>query len=126
MIEYEGAARISCRQCEPRLKASDDQPTVRVAESDRPARRSNGHGRRSGAVTAESRDLDGARLALQRQLLTTGTPRLTPIQVTPEGVIWDGHHAVRVAAEAGLTVAVRVVPASVPWSGLSILQLPVR
>jgi hypothetical protein len=46
--------------------------------------------------------------------------------VTTEGVIWDGHHAVRVAAENGETVDVRVVALLESPSGLTILQLPVR
>jgi hypothetical protein len=71
-------------------------------------------------------DLSQARLAQQRALFLAGTPRRTPIQVTPDGVIWDGHHAVRVAAERGETVDVLVVPAQVPSSGMTILQLPVR
>jgi hypothetical protein len=71
-------------------------------------------------------DLEQSRLDLQTALRQTGTPRLTPIRVTTEGVIWDGHHAVRLAAESGETVDVRVVPLLVPPSGLTILQLPVR
>jgi hypothetical protein len=71
-------------------------------------------------------DLEQGRLALQSALRQAGTPRSTPILVTTEGVIWDGHHAVRLAAENGETVDVRVVSLLVPPSGLTILQLPVR
>jgi len=71
-------------------------------------------------------DLEQGRLDLQLALRQAGTPRLTPIRVTTEGVIWDGHHAVRLAAERGETVDVRVVPLLAPPSGLTILQLPVR
>jgi hypothetical protein len=71
-------------------------------------------------------DLEQGRLALQSAFRQAGTPRSTPILVTTEGVIWDGHHAVRVAAENGETVDVRVVPLLVPPSGMTILQLPVR
>ncbi len=72
-------------------------------------------------------DLEQSRLGAQEALRQTGTPRSTPIQVTVEGVIWDGHHAVRVAAERGETVEVRVVRLLVPpAAGLTILQLPVR
>jgi hypothetical protein len=71
-------------------------------------------------------DLEQARLDVQAALRQTGTPRSTPILVTSEGVIWDGHHAVRLAAENGETVDVRAVALLEPPSGLTILQLPVR
>ena len=71
-------------------------------------------------------DLEQARLDVQAALRQTGTPRSTPILVTIEGVIWDGHHAVRLAAENGETIDVRVVALLGPPSGLTILQLPVR
>ena len=71
-------------------------------------------------------DLEQARLDVQAALRQTGTPRSTPILVTIEGVIWDGHHAVRLAAENGETVDVRVVALLESPSGLTILQLPVR
>jgi hypothetical protein len=71
-------------------------------------------------------DLSQTRLARQRALVQAGVPRQTPVQVTPAGVIWDGHHAVRVAAERGGTIDVLVVAAVVPPSGMTILQLPVR
>ena len=51
-------------------------------------------------------DLEQARLDVQAALRQTGTPRSTPILVTIEGVIWDGHHAVRLAAENGEMVDV--------------------
>jgi hypothetical protein len=78
------------------------------------------------ALLPSRHDLSRVRLEGQRALLLAGTPRLTPIQVTPDGVIWDGHHAVRAAAEEGRTVDVRVVPITVPPAAASILQLPVR
>jgi hypothetical protein len=65
------------------------------------------------------------RLDHQRRLRNTGQQRWTPIQVTPEGVIFDSHHAVRVAAEGGLTVDVVVVPLSVSATAGSTLDLPV-
>src|SRR5262249_53607862 len=71
-------------------------------------------------------DLIRSRLDHQRMLRQTHIPRSTPIQVGVNGVIWDGHHAVRLAAEEGETVDVLVVAVSDPWSGLTILQLPVR
>ena len=72
------------------------------------------------------RELSRIRLAKQQQLFQSQTPRHTPIQVSTDGVIWDGHHAVRVAAKQGATVDVLVVPGVIPPSGLTILQLPVR
>ncbi len=72
------------------------------------------------------RDLSRARLDSQRQLHQSQTVRHTPIQVTLGGVIWDGHHAVRVAAEEEAAIDVFVVSIVEAWSGLSILQLPVR
>ncbi len=71
-------------------------------------------------------DLVKSRLDFQRALLQKGLPRHTPIQVTPNGVIWDGHHAVRAAAEPGLTVTVVVVDEEASPAGPTILQLPVR
>lgn len=71
-------------------------------------------------------DLIQLRLDFQRGLRQTGRQRLTPIQVTTEGVIWDGHHTVRAAAEGGETVDVLIVASLVQASGLTILQLPVR
>lgn len=65
------------------------------------------------------------RLDLQRQLLVSGTPRHTPIQVTTDGVIFDGHHAVRVAAEAGRLIEVKVIAFPQPATADSILDLPV-
>lgn len=69
--------------------------------------------------------LDEHRLETQRQLRQAGSSRSSPIQVTPDGVIWDGHHGVRAAAETGSSVDVLVVDESVPAAGPTILQLPV-
>jgi len=54
-------------------------------------------------------DLVAGRLATQQRLIQQGTPRTTPIQVTPDGVIWDGNHGARAAAEAGVPVTVEVI-----------------
>jgi hypothetical protein len=70
-------------------------------------------------------ELHRARLGFQRRLVQLGTPRLTPIQVTTEGVIFDGHHAVRVAAENGTLIEVKVIDFPVPATADSILDLPV-
>jgi hypothetical protein len=71
-------------------------------------------------------DLVRARLEFQRTLLLSGAKRATPIQVTPDGVIYDGHHATRAAAEEGRTIDVLVIAAAVKPSAASILHLPVR
>ncbi len=70
-------------------------------------------------------DLQQSRLDIQRALLESGQQRTTMIQVTSEGVIWDGHHFVRAAAEKSLKVVVLVVPLTVPAVAASILVLPV-
>lgn len=62
-------------------------------------------------------DLDQVWLDLQRGLLAAGVRRWTPIQVRPDGVISDGHHAARAAAEQGLAVEVVVTSPRVPPVG---------
>jgi uncharacterized protein (DUF58 family) len=71
-------------------------------------------------------DLVRARLEFQRLLIRSGVPRVTIIQVSPEGVIVDGHHAVRASAEEGRTVDVRVTPLRVASKPGTILDLPDR
>ncbi len=70
-------------------------------------------------------DLSRIRLDMQQALLDAGAERSTPIEVTPEGVIWDGHHAIRIAAEKGLLVTVKVVNVKVNPTASSIMDLPV-
>jgi hypothetical protein len=84
------------------------------------------HGVDASLLLPSRPDLSNARLTVQRSLKQASQPRHTPILVTPQGVIWDGHHAVRVAAEDGDVVTVKVVADTVPPNGLTILQLPVR
>ena len=71
-------------------------------------------------------DLERVRLEFQRSLQQSGRRRYTPIEVTRGGVIWDGHHAVRAAAEAEAAVDVVVIAADAPPTAASILDLPVR
>jgi hypothetical protein len=66
------------------------------------------------------------RLEFQCALQQSGQGRYTPIQVTRDGVNWDGHHAARAAAEAGVPVDVLVIDVSVVAAAASILDLPVR
>jgi len=70
-------------------------------------------------------DLSRVRLDMQQALLDAGTARSTPIEVTPDGVIWDGHHAVRVAAEKGMPVTVKIVNVKLNSTASSIMDLPV-
>jgi hypothetical protein len=70
-------------------------------------------------------DLSQVRLDIQQGLLDSGTQRSTPIRVAPDGVIWDGHHAVRLAAEQGSTLTVQVVKFKLTPTAASILDLPV-
>jgi hypothetical protein len=71
-------------------------------------------------------ELVRGRLDLQRALVSAGQARFSPIQVTPDGVIWDGHHGARVAAELGLSINVNIVNVAVQPVGLLLLDLPVR
>jgi hypothetical protein len=71
------------------------------------------------------RDLIAARLRFQRQLLLSGQARFTPIVASCEGVIIDGHHAVRAAAEEGRIIRVMISALAVPAQGSSILDLHV-
>jgi hypothetical protein len=71
-------------------------------------------------------DLVKARLDFQRLLLRSAQKRFTPIQVTLQGVIFDGHHAGRAAAEEGSFVEVFVVDQKVLPSAPSIFSLSVR
>lgn len=71
-------------------------------------------------------DLIGWRLELQRGLMQSGVVRKTLIEVTSDGVIVDGHHGVRAAAEVGLLVAVKISSLPVSAKPGSILELDVR
>jgi hypothetical protein len=70
-------------------------------------------------------DLSRVRLDMQQALLDAGIDRSTPIEVTPDGVIWDGHHAVRIAAEKGMPIIVKIVNVRVDPTASSIMDLPV-
>jgi hypothetical protein len=70
--------------------------------------------------------LSASRLMFQRQLLLSGKTRFTPILVSSDGVIIDGHHAARAAAEENRTVDVMVSSFSVAAQADSILDLPLR
>src|SRR5437868_6336129 len=66
-------------------------------------------------------DLIRSRLEAQRRLIRSGRPRFTPIHVSPEAVIIDGHHYVRAAAEEGKRVDVFVSSFSAAAKADSIL-----
>lgn len=54
-----------------------------------------------GRLRPSRNDLVRHRLNHQRLLVCSGQTRHTPILVSRDGVIIDGHHAVRAAAEEG-------------------------
>jgi len=66
------------------------------------------------------------RLEAQRQLILQDVERWTPILVCSQGVICDGHHAVRAAFEQGRLVKVLVTPQPVRSSGPTIQELVVE
>jgi hypothetical protein len=70
-------------------------------------------------------DLSQVRLDMQQALVDAGKERSSPIEATPDGVIWDGHHAVRVAAERAMPVTVKVVNVRMVPTAASIMDLPV-
>jgi len=72
------------------------------------------------------RDLVRSRLEYQRGLIKGGQARFTPIQVSREGVIIDGHHYVRAATEERRMIEVLVTSLSVAAIADSILDLPLR
>lgn len=69
--------------------------------------------------------LSRVRLGFQNKLVQSGTPRHSPVLVNTEGVIFDGHHAVRVAAEDGTLIDMKVIDYPVAATADSILDLPV-
>jgi hypothetical protein len=75
-------------------------------------------------LTAGRPALIKSRLDAQRSLISQGIVRFTPIVVTTQGIVYDGNHAVRAAADMGVSITVVVV--DVPAQGFgSILSLPV-
>ena len=71
-------------------------------------------------------DLVRSRLEYQHKLIKSGRVRFTPIQVSREGVIIDGHHYVRAAAEERRMIEVLVTSLSAVALADSILDLPLR
>lgn len=71
-------------------------------------------------------DLVRKRLEAQRQLIKSKCTRSTPILVTPAGIIYDGHHAVRAAAEEAVNVSIKIIDQPLVPRAASILDLPVR
>jgi hypothetical protein len=69
-------------------------------------------------------ELEQSRLEDQRHLIATGTPRHTLIQVNCEGIILQGNHGARAAAEAGIAIDVRVLDFPHPSYG-PILSIPI-
>ena len=71
-------------------------------------------------------DLIKLRIEFQRGLILAGKQRYSLIQVTEDGVIYDGHHGVRAAAEEQVNVDVLIVAVKLQPMAASVLQLPVR
>src|SRR4051812_21815955 len=71
-------------------------------------------------------DLLRTRVEFQRSLIRGKRPRITPIQVSEQGVIIDGHHYARAAAEEGRLIEVLVTALSAVPKADSVLDLPLR
>lgn len=71
-------------------------------------------------------DLIRSRLEFQRNLIRTNKTRYTPIQVSQDGVIIDGHHYARAAAEEGQLVEALVSGLFAAPVASSVLELPLR
>ena len=69
-------------------------------------------------------ELEESRLTTQRQLIANGIKRWTMIEVNCQGVILQGNHGVRAAAEAGVPIDVIVLDLPHPTFG-PILNIPV-
>jgi YD repeat-containing protein len=76
------------------------------------------------SLTAGRRDLVLSKLSGQRDLVRNGITRHHPIQVTSDGIIYEGNHGVRAAAEKGVSVDVEVVDMPVTAHG-DIRDLPI-
>ena len=59
-------------------------------------------------------------------VIKNGIERNTLIQVTKDGVIYDGHHGVRAALEMGKYIDVEIVPQTIMPSNIPISKLPIR
>ena len=68
--------------------------------------------------------LENSRLIVQRELIERGIRRFTIIEVNRDGVVLNGNHGVRAAAEAGTAVSVLVRDLPLPSFG-KLLDLPV-
>lgn len=76
------------------------------------------------SLVAGRPNLIKSRLDAQRHLLRQQIARWTPIFVTKSGVIYDGNHAARAAAEAGEGIEIQVIDASAKGFG-NVLSLPI-
>jgi hypothetical protein len=75
-------------------------------------------------LLANRDELESSRLQLQRQLIAAGRKRNTMIEVNRDGVIIQGNHGARAAAEMGVSVDILIVSCPHPNFGL-ILSIPV-
>ena len=69
--------------------------------------------------------LQSSRLVIQKQLIQSGTKRYDPIIVSRQGVIYQGTHGARAAADLGTSVDVIVVDLNIQ-AGPPVTELPVQ
>ena len=82
------------------------------------------HGIDPATLQSNRPELELSRLQLQHQLIASGQRRRTLIQVNRDGIIIQGNHGARAAAEMGLPIDVIVVDLPYPTCG-PILSIPV-
>ena len=75
-------------------------------------------------LLSNRQELEKSRLDVQRQLIRAGTKRFSMIQVNRDGVIIQGNHGARAAAESGIPIEVEIVDLPHPHFG-PILSIPV-
>jgi hypothetical protein len=80
----------------------------------------------ASVVAGQQRALSQARIDVQKKLIISGTPRMDgPPEVNTNGIIEDGHHNLRAAAELGQTANVRVVnPTTTSVTNKPVTALP--
>jgi hypothetical protein len=82
------------------------------------------HGIDPATLRSNKTELEQWRVELQRQLIADGIKRHSLIQVNCEGIILEGNHGARAAADAGVPVNVQVIDLPHPSTG-SILDIPI-
>ncbi|MCE9553164.1 MAG: hypothetical protein K8T91_07270 [Planctomycetes bacterium] len=79
-------------------------------------------------LQASRLDLWSENIEIQESLIAAQISRDTLIQVTKNGIIWDGHHGAAAAARRGLSITVEIVDfiGSAPSPKGEILNLPIK